>query len=170
MLHAIDRALTLWADVGTDPVRRREQVNDLEEALHRHITLGNPEDYQFFDPGMEAGPAQLTPEQVGQIAAVAARVLLDPSETTSMRISTAFLLGKTRHAAAMKALVELLTTEPSIPWDLVRQCAFSFDSLQFIDDAGAIARDIDLDQVGNSFEQYGIPWDRVRRRVDSDSL
>ena len=168
MLHPIERTLTQWADPETLPAERWKLVSDLAEAVQRHGDFGCHGPYSFHDPALKTGPVRLSAQQLGQIAAEAVRVMLDPEEPEPMRVSAAFLLGKTRQKSGMAAVVSLIANEPGLPPSLVRQCAFTFDSLGVTCDFQRMG--INLDRVGDHFESYGIPWDRASGRVDVNSL
>ena len=168
MLRPIEKTLAQWSNPDIDPGERWKQLSDLSEAVRRHGDFGCHPPYSFHDPAIKAGATRLTAEQRRQIAAGAARVLLDAGEDEAMRTSAAFLLGKTRQKMGLAAVARLVCDQPDLPIDLVRQCAFTFDSLGATCDFRAMA--IDLDRVGDHFERYGIPWDRASGRVDVSSL
>lgn len=168
MLRPIEKTLAQWSNPRTDPGDRWKQLADLSEAVRRHGDFGCHPPYSFHDAAIKAGPTRLAGDQLKKIAAGAARVLLDPSEDESMRTSAAFLLGKTHQKMGLAAVVRLVCDQPDLPFDLVRQCAFTFDSLGATCDFRAMA--IDLDQVGDHFERHGIPWDRASGRLDVNLL
>ena len=167
-MRLIDTFLTRWLDPTTDPAERWRTVCDLTELVQRHGDFGNHPPYSFHDPALGKAPVRLGSDLLARVAAAATRVLLDPTEAEPMRVAAAFLLGKTHQKAGLTTLATLLRDQPDLPPALVRQCAFTFDTLGAAGQVAALR--IDLDQVGDAFKRHGIPWDRATQRVDVNLL
>ena len=167
-MRPIESTLARWLDLSADPGQRWQSVCDLNELVQRHNDFGAHPPYSFHDPTLPKAPLRLAARQLVGIADGAIRVLLDPTEAEPMRISAVFLLGKTHQRVGLHALATLLRDQPDLPSDLVRQCAFTFDTLGSTGPGAGL--EIDLAQVGDHFERYGIPWDHATGRALLEQL
>ncbi len=91
----------LGALTGPDLAAKRLLLSDLGELLNRHAYTGSEPCYGFANPVIEAMPVRLEPALIRRIAQAVGPVLLDQGEVESLRVTAAFVLGKTFDPGAL---------------------------------------------------------------------
>ncbi len=152
-----------------DPQAKLLLLSDLAELLGRNTRVNLDQDPGCFDsPEIEALPVHLEPTTIAQIARRVGPVLLDHNEDTDVRVTAAFVLGKTFDPGALATVARAVSSPETLPRDVGRQCGFSFDTLW--DSCGPGDPPVDLDAVEAGFKALGVPWDDQTRTVAVNDL
>lgn len=169
VIHMSDFDSLLMTLDKSDLEAKRRLLGDLGELLGRNTRVNLDQDPGCFDsPEIEALPVHLEPMTIAQIARRVGPVLLDQAEDTSIRVTAAFVLGKTFDPGALATVARAVSSPETLPRDVGRQCGFSFDTLW--ESCGPGDPPVDLDAVEAGFKALGVPWNDQTRTVAADEI
>ena len=151
-----------------DPTRQIEFVSDVAELLHHRQLVDGPANELpcFHDP--EFDQILNDPFDNRELSALVdflGSLVSDKNLETGIRSTASFALGKTASLKALVKVVEAIKTR-KLPPELLRQCAFAFDSLCDLSGADKVVPQ----SIETDFVSAGLPWDKKASRLLIDEI